>query len=95
MGETIENILINDLKEGNIFDKDELIISLDSISMTTIRRDDDKKSGSEEIRYFIYDINKINEEKCSLYNNGYGEVDREDRFYNRYKQKLKKARVWK
>lgn len=94
MGETIENILIENLKEGDIFENDELIISVDKISMTTIRRDSGRGSGSNEIRYFIYDINKIDEERCLVHNNGYGEVDLFDKAYSRYKRKLKEAKLW-
>jgi len=91
MGETIENIFIESLKEGKVFDRDELIISVDEISMTTIRKEPD----FNEIRYFIYDINRIDEKLCSVHNNGRGEVDYGDKFYNRYKRKLKRVGLWR
>ena len=64
MGTVIENILIEDLEEGRIFEKDELIIYVDGISMTTIRRE----LESKQVGIFMYDFHKINEERYLVHN---------------------------
>ena len=91
MGETIVGIPLSDLVEGNIFDKDELIIEKSEDGMSTIRRD---ASDSDEIRYFQYDFQLINDGFCDVHNNGYGEISPGNPSYVEYKEKLEMKEIW-
>lgn len=88
MGDIIYNVNIEKLENGEIFEKDELIINRGENSITTVRRE----PSSSEIRYFIYDFFDVHD--GFLHNNGYGEIYPVDPYYNDYKNKLMEKGVW-
>lgn len=88
MGDIIHNIKIEELEEGNFFDKDELIIEKRENRLMTIRRE----PGSDEIKYFIYDF--FDAHDGFVHNNGYGEVYPRMLYYDDYKNKLMEKGLW-
>ena len=90
MGEVMDNVDISVLERGAIFDGDELVVSKFRSGMITLRKEVD----SDEIRYFMYDWNP-DVDKCSIHNNGYGEMHPGDLEYDLYKRELASRGLWK
>lgn len=88
MGDIIYNVNIENLEEGKVFDKDELIIQTLINGFVTIRREPDSK----EIRYFNYDFYDVHD--GFVHYNGHGEIYPGEPYYKEYKSKLEEVGLW-
>lgn len=90
MGNIKSGIEIKRLKDGFVFDLDELVIDRWENGMTTIRKEDD----SEKIIRASYELIQENERMCCALNKEFKEINPNEKIYEVYKQKLSNRELW-
>jgi len=92
-----KHLKLRDLKEGKVFEEDELIIERNLENMITISHkegfgDNDKKY---DMLIYYYDNIKIKgDEVISINNNGWNEILIDEEVHNEYQRKLKEKNLW-